>query len=105
MLGANVLVMFLIDFLEQARVTSKQIAVERNSDLLLLREGCTLKGLDSFFFLNSSTFTDPSSNWDCERVVTQDEIFEQRYSQCLLIYVVCAAIYSAIYCVFTAHCV
>lgn len=51
MLGANVLVMFLIDFLEQARVTSKQIAVERNSDLLLLREGCTLKGLDSFFFL------------------------------------------------------
>lgn len=50
MLGANVLVMFLIDFLEQARVTSKQIAVERNSDLLLLREGCTLKGLDSFFF-------------------------------------------------------
>lgn len=50
MLGANVLVMFLIDFLEQARVTSKHIAVERNSDLLLLWEGCTLKGLDSFFF-------------------------------------------------------
>lgn len=47
MLGANVLVMFLIDFLEQARVPSKQIAVERKSDLLLLREGCT--------FLNSST--------------------------------------------------
>lgn len=44
MLGANVLVMFLIDFLEQARVASKQIAVERNSDLLLLREGCALKG-------------------------------------------------------------
>lgn len=44
MLGANVLVMFLIDFLEQARVTSKQIAVERNSDLLLFRESCTLKG-------------------------------------------------------------
>ena len=51
MLGANVLVMFLIDFLEQARVTSKQIAVERNSDLLLLREGCTLAhGLREFFF-------------------------------------------------------
>lgn len=56
MLGANVLVMFLIDFLEHARVTSKQIAVERNPDLLLLREGCTLKALDSFFssFLNLS---------------------------------------------------
>lgn len=49
MLGANVLVMFLIDFLEQARMTSKQIAVERNSDLLLLREGCTLKGSGSIF--------------------------------------------------------
>lgn len=49
MLGANVLVMFLIDFLEHAGVTSKQIAVERNPDLLLLREGCTLEALDSFF--------------------------------------------------------
>lgn len=48
-LGANVLVVFLIDFLEQTRVTSKQIAVERNPDLLLLREGCTLK--DSNFLL------------------------------------------------------
>lgn len=49
MLGANVLVMFLIDFLEQARVTSKQIAVKRNSDLFLLREGCTLRGLERVF--------------------------------------------------------
>lgn len=63
MLGTNVLVMFLIDFLEQARVASKQIAVERNSDSLLLRERCTLKG--TFFFLNSSTCTYPSSEWDC----------------------------------------
>lgn len=39
MLGANVLVMFLIDFLELVRLTSKQIAVERMSDLFLLREG------------------------------------------------------------------
>lgn len=51
MLGANVLVMFLIDFLEQARVTSKQIAVERKSDLLLLREGCTLKSSQRFLLL------------------------------------------------------
>lgn len=51
MLGANVLVMFLIDFLEQATVTSKQIAVERNSDLLLLKEGCTERLRQVYFFL------------------------------------------------------
>ncbi len=50
MLGANVLVMFLIDFLEQARVTSKQIVVERNSDLLLFKGGLHSERLRQFFF-------------------------------------------------------
>lgn len=48
MLGANVLVMFLIDFLEQARVTSKQIAVERN---LNFKGGLRSERFKQFFFL------------------------------------------------------
>lgn len=71
MLGANVLVMFLIDFLEQARVTSKQGAIERNSDLLLLKEGCTLRDSGSLFlflFFYSSTYANPGLKWDCVNV-------------------------------------
>lgn len=102
MLAANVLVMFLIDFPEQARVASKQKAVERNSDSLLLREGCT-----QFWYLQ---YTHPSSNWDCVKAdYTEENILAAVWlyrvnDKCLIImYIVFAAIYNAIYCTFAAY--
>lgn len=51
MQGANVLVMFLIDFLEQARVTSKQICVERSPDSVGFEGGQHAERLGRFVFL------------------------------------------------------
>lgn len=51
MQGANVLVMFLIDFLEQARVTSKQICVKRSRDSAAFKGGQHAERLGRFVFL------------------------------------------------------
>lgn len=51
MQGANVLVMFLIDFLERARMTSKQICVKRSRDSVAFKGGRHAERLGRFVFL------------------------------------------------------